>query len=193
MIKLFRHALRRFLIHQLYNKYVIDNTLIEKDIERTITVRGCKVNSDALKDKFKHVMLYYPEFAYIFFWRSDLPTYRWRKLFTHNFQTKIFMSTKIGGGLICHHPFATVINAKQIGENFQFRNSLTIGNKHNDNSLVPVIGDNVTVGANVVIIGDITIGDNVMIGAGSVVVKDVPSNSIVAGNPAKVIRTLNDE
>lgn len=40
------------------------------------------------------------------------------------------------------------------------------------------------------IIGDITIGDNVIVGAGSVVTKDVPSNCIVAGNPAKVIKTL---
>ena len=94
---------------------------------------------------------------------------------------------------MCSHPFATVINAKSIGKNFQFRNSLTIGNKYNDNSKIPVIGNNVTVGANVVIIGDITIGDNVIIGAGCVVVKDVPSNVVVAGNPAKIIRSLNDE
>ena len=40
------------------------------------------------------------------------------------------------------------------------------------------------------IIGPVHIGDNVIIGAGSVVVKDVPSNCVVAGNPAKVIRTL---
>lgn len=45
-----------------------------------------------------------------------------------------------------------------------------------------------TLGANVVIIGNVSIGDNVIIGAGSVVVKDIPSNSIVAGNPAKVLR-----
>ena len=52
---------------------------------------------------------------------------------------------------------------------------------------MPVIGDNVTVGANVVIIGNVTIGNNVVIGAGSVVVKDVPSNVVVAGNPVRVI------
>ena len=83
-----------------------------------------------------------------------------------------------------------MINAKSIGENFQFRNGLTIGNKANNNQLIPTIGDNVTVGANVVIIGDIIIGDNVTVGAGAVVVKDVPNNSIVAGNPAKVIKTI---
>ena len=50
--------------------------------------------------------------------------------------------------------------------------------------------DNVSIGANVTIIGDIKIGNNVIIGAGSVVVKDVTDNCIVAGNPARVIRTL---
>ena len=45
-----------------------------------------------------------------------------------------------------------------------------------------------TLGANVTIIGDITIGNNVTIGAGSVVVKDVPDNSVVVGNPARVIK-----
>ena len=89
--------------------------------------------------------------------------------------------------MICYHPYGTVINAKKIGKNFQFRNGLTIGNKNNDNFLLPVIGDNVSVGANVVIIGNITIGDNVVIGAGSVVVKDIPNNKTVAGNPAKEI------
>ena len=98
---------------------------------------------------------------------------------------------------MCYHPFATVINAKSIGKNFQFRNGLTVGNKDNDNTRIPVIGHNVTVGANVVIIGDISVGNNVIIGAGSVVVKDIPSDVIVAGNPARVIKSnssvLHDE
>ena len=106
------------------------------------------------------------------------------------FHCKLFHSTQIDGGLVCYHPFASVINAKHIGRNFQFRNGLTIGNKNNDNSQLPTIGHDVTVGPNTVIIGGITIGDYVVIGAGSVVVKDVPSHSVVAGNPAKVIKTL---
>jgi serine O-acetyltransferase len=93
--------------------------------------------------------------------------------------------------MVAFHPFATVINAKKIGKNFTFRNGLTIGNKNNDNTLLPSIGNNVEVGANVVIIGDIEIGDNVIIGAGAVVVKSVPSNVVVAGNPARIIKTLN--
>jgi carbonic anhydrase/acetyltransferase-like protein (isoleucine patch superfamily) len=38
----------------------------------------------------------------------------------------------------------------------------------------------------------VTIGDNSIIGAGAVVTKDVPSNSVFAGNPAKLVKTLDD-
>lgn len=97
----------------------------------------------------------------------------------------------IMGGVSFKHPYNTIINAKRIGKNFVFRHLTTIGNKIDGrNDLVPTIGDNVTLGANVIIIGDIQVGDNVIVGAGSVITKDVPSNCIVAGNPAKVIRTL---
>ena len=50
------------------------------------------------------------------------------------------------------------------------------------------IGDNVFIGANSIIMPGITIGNNIIIGAGSIVTKDVEDFSIVAGNPAKLIR-----
>ena len=59
-----------------------------------------------------------------------------------------------------------------------------------NNDTRPIIGDNVTLGVNVTIIGDVTIGNNVIIGAGSVVVKDIPDNSIAVGNPCHVIKTI---
>lgn len=192
MIRLLKHAFRKFLIMRLYTKYVVDNPIVQADIENTINVRGCTVKPPTIEKKFHHLMLYYPEFAIIFFWRMKIRGYRWKKKFVKDFHCKIFGSTKIDGGLMCYHPFSTVINAKSIGKNFQFRNCLTIGNKNNDNALIPVIGDDVIVGANVVIIGDIKIGNNVIIGAGSVVVKDVPSNSIIGGNPAKIIRSMTN-
>jgi serine acetyltransferase len=56
----------------------------------------------------------------------------------------------------------------------------------------PVIGDNVYIASNSTVIGNIHIGNNVIIGAGSVVTKDIPDNSIVAGNPARIIKTLDE-
>ena len=48
-----------------------------------------------------------------------------------------------------------------------------------------------SIGANATILAGITIGKSAMIGAGSVVVNDVPENTVVVGNPAKIIRYLN--
>lgn len=53
------------------------------------------------------------------------------------------------------------------------------------------IGNNVFIGDNVTVLKGVTIGDNAVVGNGSVVTKSIPSNSIAAGNPAKVIRELN--
>lgn len=52
------------------------------------------------------------------------------------------------------------------------------------------LGDRVFVGANSTILTGVTIGDNSIVGAGSVVTRDVPPNSVVAGVPARVVRTL---
>lgn len=55
-----------------------------------------------------------------------------------------------------------------------------------------VIGDNVWLGGNVVVMPGVTIGDNVIVGAGSVVTKDLPDNVIALGNPAKVYRKITN-
>lgn len=52
------------------------------------------------------------------------------------------------------------------------------------------IGNNVFIGANTIVLPNVKIGNDVVIGANSTVTKDIPSNSVVAGNPAKVISTL---
>ena len=54
------------------------------------------------------------------------------------------------------------------------------------------VGDNTMIGAGAVVLPRICIGRNVIVGAGSVVTRNVPDNSIVAGNPAKLIRKTND-
>ena len=97
----------------------------------------------------------------------------------------------VGKGLILYHGQALVINQDtKIGNNCTLRNSVTIGHKKlpdGSYSKCPQIGNNVDIGANACIIGEISIGDNVIIGAGAVVIKDVPSNSIAVGNPARIL------
>lgn len=54
------------------------------------------------------------------------------------------------------------------------------------------IGDYVYVGSNALIMPGVSIGNNVLIAAGSVVTKSIPDNMVVAGNPAKIICTINE-
>ena len=53
-----------------------------------------------------------------------------------------------------------------------------------------VIGKNVWIGAHATILQNVTIGDNAVIAAGAVVTRDVPANTVVAGVPAKAVKTL---
>ncbi|SDM67972.1 serine acetyltransferase [Siphonobacter aquaeclarae] len=101
---------------------------------------------------------------------------------------EIPFNARIGKGLKVYHLQAIVINKDVvIGENCILRQSTTIGNRR-DNGGCPVIGNNVNIGAHVCILGEITIGDNVQIGAGSMVLSNIPPNSVVVGNPARILK-----
>lgn len=54
------------------------------------------------------------------------------------------------------------------------------------------IGDNVWLGGGVIVLPGVTIGANTVVGAGAVVTKDLPANVVALGNPARVVRHLED-
>ena len=85
-----------------------------------------------------------------------------------------------------------VVGPQKTGKNLHVCAGVIVGK---NNGGCPSIGDNVYIGANSTVIGNITIGDNVIIQAGSVVTKDIPSNTVYGGNPARFIRdnTRNSE
>ena len=76
------------------------------------------------------------------------------------------------------------------GKNLVVNQGVTIGisNKYKNGINSPIIGDNVRICSNAVVIGGIKIGSNVVIGAGALVNKDVPNNCTVVGNPARIVR-----
>jgi serine acetyltransferase len=95
--------------------------------------------------------------------------------------------SQIGKGFKLYHGQGLVIHENTIiGENVTLRHNTTIGTREG-NIQAPIIGDNVNIGCNCVIIGNINIGNNVTIGAGTVVIKNCPKDSILVGNPARMI------
>lgn len=115
----------------------------------------------------------------------------WRIVLRH-FQIKygfqIYPETEIGEGFYLGHWGSLVINPKtKIGKNCNIAQGVTIGQQNRGkNAGFPVIGDEVWIGPNAVIVGKVNIGSNVLIAPNAYVNFDVPANSVVAGNPAKI-------
>lgn len=73
-----------------------------------------------------------------------------------------------------------------IGKNCTLRHSTTIGMRH-EKEAVPVLGDDVDIGCQSVIIGPIRIGHGAVIGAGSIVLHDVAEHTVVVGSASRVL------
>lgn len=102
---------------------------------------------------------------------------------------QIPVSTSIGEGLFIGHFGPGVVNGKaKIGKFCNLFHNITIGQANRGNRMgYPTIGDYVWIGTVAVVVGNVSIGNNVLIAPNSYVSFDVPSNSIVLGNPAKII------
>lgn len=189
MINSLKILLVRPLSIWFYRKYVKNNVKIKSDIETW--ANKCDIVRKSTYTTFEKVFFSYPVFRTLVYHRLNIRRGLFFRIMPKYKFLYIDKRTEIGDGLYFYHPYNTVINAKEIGNNVTIRHLTTIGNKSiKDNLSKPVIGNNVEIGAHSIIIGNITIGNNVIIGAGSVVVKDVPDNCIVAGNPSKIIKFI---
>jgi len=103
-------------------------------------------------------------------------------------------SAKLGKGCsLGYWGGATIIHKDAVlGDNCLIAQNVTIGRNFGDKN-VPIIGNDVYIGAGSVVFGEIFIGNNVIIGANSVVNKSVPDNCTVAGNPFRIIRENRQE
>ncbi|MCM1323831.1 MAG: serine acetyltransferase [Acetobacter sp.] len=86
---------------------------------------------------------------------------------------------------LIHQVGIVISDRATIGKNCTIYQNVTIGRK---GEYAPTLGDNVTIYANAVVIGNVHIGDNAVIGAGSIVLKDIPAGEVWAGNPAHFIK-----
>ena len=105
------------------------------------------------------------------------------------------LRTSVGPGFLIAHGWGIVVNERAtLGRNVTLFHGATIGQGDRiaaDGSRetgYPVIEDDVWIGPHAVIVGDVTIGAGSRILPGAVVVRDVPPRSMVAGNPASIIK-----
>ncbi len=162
----------------------------------------CDLYRHAGKANFRTLLswlLHSPGFKFTFVFRMGSkqrtfsPAFLFYKLLHRRYYYKygfqIPLKTRIGKGLyIAHFGNIVVHNEAVVGENCNLAHGVTIGQTNRGTRKgVPCIGNRVWIGAGAVLVGRITVGDNVLIAPNSYVNFDVPSNSIVVGNPARVI------
>lgn len=121
----------------------------------------------------------------------------WYSYLLFNYSVKfgyqINRNCTVGLGLYLGHRGSIVVNGQAVlGNNVNLANGVTIGaTPRGERKGVPKIGDNVWIGANAVIVGNVTIGSDVLIAPNSFVNFDVPCHSIVIGSPGKIISREN--
>lgn len=97
-------------------------------------------------------------------------------------------STRVGKGFYIGHCGRIIVNPDvTIGDNVNIATGVVIGAANRgEKKGTPIIGNQVWIGSNAVIVGKIRIGDDVLIAPNSFVNTDIPDHSIVIGNPAQI-------
>lgn len=108
------------------------------------------------------------------------------KILSIRYQMQIPREVDIGFGLYLGHGTGIIINGSaSIGNNCNLSPFLVIGS---NKGKAATIGDNVYIGPHVSIVENVNIGSGVIIGAASVVLKNAPPNTIIVGNPGRVVK-----
>jgi len=102
----------------------------------------------------------------------------------------LFYEVELPEIFILDHPVGSVLGRAKYGNGFTFGQNCTVGN---NKGIFPVIGKNVWMTANSMILGNCKIGDNVILGAGSCVKdQNVPANSLVFGDSSNLVIKKNN-
>lgn len=107
------------------------------------------------------------------------------KLTCKIYHVELSYKTEIGYGLYIGHPYGITINPNaKLGNNINIHKGVTIGAENRGKRIgTPTIGNEVWIGINATIVGNITIGDDVLIAPNAFVNTNIPSHSIVYDNP----------
>ena len=97
--------------------------------------------------------------------------------------------TTLGKGSKASH--LTYLGDATIGEKTNIGAGTITCNYDGVNKHATVIGNNVKIGSDTMLVAPITVGDGAVTGAGSVVTKDIPANKLAVGAPARAIRDLS--
>jgi serine O-acetyltransferase len=106
---------------------------------------------------------------------------------------EIACEARIGLGLLITHPVGVVVGSRVIiGDNCTIMQGVNLGEKWSDRNekQVPIIGNDVILGTGSKVLGGVEIGDRVMVGANSVVIDSIPPDRVVAGVPARILRSF---
>lgn len=170
-------ALPAFIIYRLSSK----RPIVDKDIKRWRERRG--IRPDGAGAFFSLMRI--SEFRSLVNYR--IPALGYVSWLAGRVAPALHINTAvIGPGLYFEHGFSTIVHARSIGRNCWINHGVTVG--FNGADKYPVIGDDVTILAGAIVLGEISIGDNAVIGAGAVVTKSVPPNCVVVGSPAYIVR-----
>ena len=133
-------------------------------------------------------LLFIKEYRNIFLFRQNIFFKKFLAIFCKPLSSLYIVTSKnqIGKGLLIVHGFSTIINAEKIGDYCSIYQQVTIGYGKGGK---PTIGDNVTIYAGAIIIGNITIGNNCIIGAGAIINKSIPDNSTCVGSSFRIIKS----
>lgn len=164
--------------------------VVDMDVNRNLTWDS---KNKILKNptlRLNYLLLKKKEFRSVFYYRMrhHKILVGFSKIVLPAIQTIEFGNGEIGGGLMISH-YHSVIYPKTAGKNFRTGPGVVIGR----NGDFPTFGDYVYVASNATVVGNIKIGSKVIIGAGSVVTKDLPDNGVYVGNPARLIRHIDDD
>lgn len=142
-------------------------------------------------------LFFTPGFRYVFLFRKvQLSSNRFSQFFWKMLLRQSMLKTGIQipeqtiidrGFRIAHFGHIVINPAAIIGKNFNISQGVTIGSAEGKKKGTPIIGNNVSIQANAVIVGGIKIGNDVLIAPNAFVNFDVPDGSIVLGNPGQII------